>query len=60
MHVSRMCHTAGTKLTVMHEAAVAEPHTQRHSILSGRAVALGNQSSDAHSRSVTMPVYTFS
>lgn len=44
---------------MVHEAIVAETHTQRHSVLSGRAVSLGNQINDAHSRSVTMPVYTF-
>lgn len=49
-----------TQLTVVHEAVVAEPHSQCHSILSGRAVSLGNQISDAQSWSVTMPVYTFS
>lgn len=47
------------ELTVVHEAAVTEPHTQRHSILSGRAVSLGNHINDAHRRSATMPVYTF-
>lgn len=55
-----MCVREKIELTMVHEAIVAEPHTQRHSVLSGRAVSLGNQINDAHSRSVTMPVYTFS
>lgn len=49
-----------TELTVVHEAIVAEPHAQHHSVLSGRAVSLGNRVNDAHSRLDTMPVYTFS
>lgn len=48
-----------SSLTVVHEAVVAEPHTQRHGVLSVRAVTLGNQISDAHSGSDTKPVYTF-
>ena len=41
------------QLTMVHEAVVAEPHAQRHSVLSGRAVSLGNQINDAHTQSVT-------
>lgn len=55
-----MCVSQRIKLTMVHEAIVAEPHTQHHGVLSGRAVSLGNQINDAHGWSVTMPVYTFS
>lgn len=33
---------------MVHEAAVTEPHSQRHGILSVRAVSLGNQVNDTH------------
>lgn len=45
---------------MVHEAAVAEPDTQHHSILSSGTVSLGNQINDAHSQSDTKPLYTFS
>lgn len=48
------------KLTMVHEAAVAEPDTQHHSILSSGTVSLGNRINDAHSQSDTKPLYTFS
>lgn len=47
--VQKMCHNIvqvsinKIKLTVVHEATVAEPHTQHHSILSSGTVSLGNQ-----------------
>lgn len=59
-HLSCMPVWERVELTVVHEAIVAEPYAQHHSVLSGRAVSLGNQVNDAHSRSDTMPVYTFS
>lgn len=48
------------KQTVVHEATVAEPDAQHHSILSSGTVSLGNQINDAHSQSGTKPLYTFS
>lgn len=45
---------------MVHEAAVAEPDTQHHSIFSSGTVSLGNQINDAHSQSNTKPLYTFS
>lgn len=45
---------------MVHEAAVAEPDTQHHSILSSGTVSLGNRINDAHSQSDTKPLYTFS
>lgn len=48
------------KQTMVHEATVAEPDTQHHSVLSSGTVSLGNQINDAHSQSDTKPLYTFS
>lgn len=59
-HLSYVHAWVRTELTVVHETIVAEPHAQHHSVLSGRAVSLGNRVNDAHSRLDTMPVYTFS
>lgn len=58
-HLSCMLVWEGIELTMVHEAIVAEPYTQHHSILTGWAVSLGKQVNDAHRQSDTMPVYTF-
>lgn len=42
----------------MHVAAVAEADAQHHGVLAGRTVSLGNQVSDAHSRSETISLFT--
>lgn len=43
---------------MVHEAIVAEPNTQRHSILSGRAVSLGNQINDTRSVSLHLHIHS--
>lgn len=49
IHISCVQVWVTVSLTVMHESIVAEPNTQRHSIISSLAVSLGNQISDTQS-----------